>query len=182
MAKNRMIKLLLKFSERKTEARYKIFSVLSGGIFFLVITPVIFILAGRMAEKYIIINWPSLLSSLVIAISAPFGLFFLTWAIISLWKIGKGTPVPLVPTQKIVIVGPYKLCRNPIELGLIFYYLGIGTFFASLTTGFIGFFLFLIMGSTYHKFMEEKELELRFGDEYRDYKKKTPFLIPKIWK
>ena len=29
---------------------------------------------------------------------------------------------------------------------------------------------------------EEKELELRFGDESREYKQKTHFLITKIWK
>ena len=30
------------------------------------------------------------------------------------------------------------------------------------------------------KFIEEKELEQRFGDVYRAYKKKTPFFIPKF--
>jgi protein-S-isoprenylcysteine O-methyltransferase Ste14 len=30
----------------------------------------------------------------------------------------------------------------------------------------------------YIKLIEEKELELRFGKEYLDYKKDTPFIIP----
>jgi protein-S-isoprenylcysteine O-methyltransferase Ste14 len=30
----------------------------------------------------------------------------------------------------------------------------------------------------YIKWIEEKELEERFGSEYLEYKKRTPFLIP----
>lgn len=32
----------------------------------------------------------------------------------------------------------------------------------------------------YLKFFEERELELRFGHPYLEYKKRVPFLIPKI--
>ena len=31
---------------------------------------------------------------------------------------------------------------------------------------------------SYLKIIEEKELQMRFGDEYIEYKKKTPFMIP----
>ena len=34
----------------------------------------------------------------------------------------------------------------------------------------------------YIKRVEEKEMELRFGDEYRSYKRQTPFLIPRFWR
>ncbi len=37
-----------------------------------------------------------------------------------------------------------------------------------------------IVGSCYHKLIEEKELTLRFGDDYQRYKENTLFLIPKI--
>jgi protein-S-isoprenylcysteine O-methyltransferase Ste14 len=30
------------------------------------------------------------------------------------------------------------------------------------------------------KYFEEKELELRFGDSYLEYKKSVPFLVPRI--
>jgi protein-S-isoprenylcysteine O-methyltransferase Ste14 len=36
--------------------------------------------------------------------------------------------------------------------------------------------------SIYIKIIEEKELEERFGSEYSEYKKRTPFLIPRFWK
>jgi protein-S-isoprenylcysteine O-methyltransferase Ste14 len=96
--------------------------------------------------------------------------------------IGKGTPVPLAPTQSLIITGPYKLCRNPIHFGTIIYYLGVGTLVGSLTVGIMNFLLGLILFSFYNKFVEEKELLLRFGKEYEAYKRNTPFLIPKLWR
>jgi protein-S-isoprenylcysteine O-methyltransferase Ste14 len=33
----------------------------------------------------------------------------------------------------------------------------------------------------YIKLIEEKELEDRFGSEYLEYKRRTPFLIPRLW-
>jgi len=38
----------------------------------------------------------------------------------------------------------------------------------------------LLFSTTYIKLVEEKEREARFGGEYKEYKRKTPFLIPKI--
>jgi len=32
----------------------------------------------------------------------------------------------------------------------------------------------------YTKLFEEKELEKRFGSEYLEYKKRTPFVIPRL--
>ena len=42
--------------------------------------------------------------------------------------------------------------------------------------------LFLLFSTTYIKLVEEKEREARFGGEYKEYKRKIPFLIPKIRK
>jgi protein-S-isoprenylcysteine O-methyltransferase Ste14 len=36
--------------------------------------------------------------------------------------------------------------------------------------------------SLYLKLFEEKELEERFGSDYIEYKRKTPFLIPRFTK
>ena len=65
-------------------------------------------------------------------------------------------------------------------MGVILYYLGISSYLSSLTVGLSAFLIVLIIASCYHKFVEEKELMLRFGDEYKKYREKTPFLIPKL--
>jgi protein-S-isoprenylcysteine O-methyltransferase Ste14 len=80
----------------------------------------------------------------------------------------------------LIITGPYKYCRNPIEFGAILYYLGLGTLIGGIITGAINGILGFTVGSMYHKCIEEKELEKRFGEEYINYKKHTPFVIPKI--
>lgn len=38
--------------------------------------------------------------------------------------------------------------------------------------------IFTVIILLYTRFIEEKELEIRFGDEYLSYKKGTPFFIP----
>src|SRR4030095_4204573 len=36
------------------------------------------------------------------------------------WAFGKGTLAPWTPTQKLIIRGPYKYCRNPMISGVLF--------------------------------------------------------------
>ena len=54
--------------------------------------------------------------------------------------------------------------------------------YGGIVTGIVCFILGAVVGSLYHKLIEEKELELRFGDEYKEYKKVTPFLFPMLKK
>lgn len=65
-------------------------------------------------------------------------------------------------------------------LGVIIYFLGIGTIVDSITIGFIMSCLILLIGTCYSKFIEEKELRMRFGLEYEEYREKTTFLIPRF--
>ncbi len=172
---------LLKFHERENSTSYKLVSLMIGGVFFLIILPAIFIFLGRVIDSYLFeINNP-LLELIIVLVSIPLGLFFLFWTTFFQWKIGKGTPALNAPTEKLVTTGPYKLCRNPIEFGAIFYYLGIGTLIDNLVIGIICMLLGFFVGSIYHKFIEEKELQMRFGKEYEEYKKHTPFILPKFW-
>ncbi|HEC91714.1 MAG TPA: isoprenylcysteine carboxylmethyltransferase family protein [Candidatus Atribacteria bacterium] len=108
------------------------------------------------------------------------GYSFIMWSVVSFLKIGKGTPLQTTPTQKLVINGPFKYTRNPMFLGMTVYLAGLGIVFSCWiwTFGFIPFFL--LMGSLFLKLYEEKELEERFGHDYTEYKKNTPFLLPKI--
>jgi len=99
------------------------------------------------------------------------------WTIVNQINLASGTPFPMLPTKKLLIVGPFKYCRNPMTLGTIIAYGGIailiGSFTALLAVAIIAA---LLIG--YLKIIEEKELEMRFGSEYIEYKKKTPFIIP----
>ena len=64
--------------------------------------------------------------------------------------------------------------------GALFYYFAFGTFLGNLTIGLVCIVLEIILLLAYIKGIEEKELALRFGQEYLEYKKNTHFLIPNI--
>lgn len=46
------------------------------------------------------------------------------WCIVLFQRIGLGTPSPAVPTARLVIVGPYRYVRNPMNIGEIAVFLG----------------------------------------------------------
>ncbi len=173
---------LLGFARKKPSLFHRIVALSLGSILFLFIVPWVLLVLGKNLSTNIAIDCPRTLEVIVSIVFIVLGLIVLLWSVVSQWSVGRGTPAPIAPTQILIVAGPFKLCRNPIQLGSMLYYLGVGTFFDSLCTGLICFFITFVFGSLYHKFVEEKELLLRFGDDYRKYREETPFLIPKILK
>lgn len=91
---------------------------------------------------------------------------------------GRGTPVPVVPTQELVTDRPYRLTRNPMILGTALHYLSVAVDEGSLSGGAI------VLGITgallgYSRSVEEAELLARFGEAYEQYRAETPFLVPR---
>lgn len=92
-----------------------------------------------------------------------------------------GTQLPIAPTQQLVTTGPYSITRNPMVTGAALIAVGLGIILNSLIFILISI-LVPVLYLIYIKLVEEKELEARFGEKYINYKKRTPFLIPKLWK
>jgi protein-S-isoprenylcysteine O-methyltransferase Ste14 len=173
--------LLIRFHKQKSTSTRKVISLTVGAIFFIVVLPYIFFWIASFMNSYFSFDISNVYKIPIEIVSILIGLLFLIWATYSQLKIGGGTPAPNAPTQKLVVLGPYKYCRNPIEFGALFYYFGVGMLFGTLFHGIVCMSLGFIIGSSYHKFTEEKELLLRFGDEYAKYRDSTPFLIPRFW-
>ena len=108
---------------------------------------------------------------------AAMGLSLAIWTVYLQHKKARGTPAPFVATKKLLIEKPYSYCRNPMALGVFIYYLGIAVFIRSYFA-LLAVFIFIVCLLLIIKFLEEKELELRFGKEYLLYKRQTPFIIP----
>lgn len=108
------------------------------------------------------------------------GGFYGFWSIGSQLFDAKGSPIPMLPTQKLLITGPFKQCRNPMGFGAILAYFGISILVGSLSA-FICVGLFATLLIIYIKKIEERELAARFGEDYRIYKASTPFIIPRIF-
>lgn len=176
---HKLLDVILKSSQKEHALPFRVSSLLLGATVFLIIIPWVLITLLSMVDSPIGVYCPRSIEIFLGFMFNALGLFLAFWSLASLWLIGEGTPVPIVPSQHLVVEGPYKLCRNPMKLGAICYYLGLGTLFDSLTTGLLCFFVGLIIGTFYHKLVEEKELLIRFGEEYDDYKKSTPFVIPR---
>jgi protein-S-isoprenylcysteine O-methyltransferase Ste14 len=92
---------------------------------------------------------------------------------------GKGTPLPLDPPKKLVVVGPYRVVRNPMYWGVGSVILGEAAIFhsvalAELTVVFaIGVILFVLL-------FEEPALRRKFGEEYEEYCTQVPRWLPRL--
>ncbi|MFV0420269.1 MAG: methyltransferase family protein [Dysgonomonas sp.] len=181
--KDKLVKFLLTFNGSNYSAKYKFFSILLGILFYLVILPMFIIWISSYISQFIpFINLSRGYEMLIAVGAIVIGIFFLVWTAVSHWESGKGTPVFNAPSQKLIISGPYKLTRNPIQLGAIFYFLGLGILYGGLTIGILTFILTTIGASMFHKLVEEEELIKKFGKEYEIYRKTTPFLFPNIFR
>ena len=58
------------------------------------------------------------------AISAA-GYALALWSVEAQVSRGRGTPLPVLPTQELLTTGPYRHTRNPMTLGAILAYLGM---------------------------------------------------------
>jgi protein-S-isoprenylcysteine O-methyltransferase Ste14 len=101
------------------------------------------------------------------------------WSVNAQLSRGRGTPLPVMPTQQLLTDGPFRYCRNPMTLGTILAYLGIAI--AARTTAGAAFVVALAASLlVYLKRLEEGELAERFGEAYVAYKHATPFIIPRL--
>ncbi|RLI70879.1 hypothetical protein DRO97_10400 [Archaeoglobales archaeon] len=165
-------------SRRKTSAREKYLVLISGAVTFGLLIPLILILIGHLLDH--LLSLPRFAWSVILIgfLFIPLGLLFIAWSVYIQYRVGRGTPLPIAPTQKLVINGPYKYCRNPMIFGALLYYTGLAIIFNSFSMLFILIPLLFIPILIYVKLIEEKELEIRFGEEYTEYRKRTSFLIP----
>lgn len=93
-------------------------------------------------------------------------------------RVGKGTLAPWAPTQNLVVVGPYRLVRNPMISSVALMLAGQALFWGSWILG-IWAGLFIALNHLYFVAIEEPGLTSRFGDSYRAYKAHVPRWLPR---
>ena len=173
---------LVQLASKERTTGVKLASLVAGTVVFLVVLPaVIFFVALSVIPSVVGGAIPRIEELVIAALVAGTGLSLVAWAALAQWTVGRGTPAQTAPTRRLVTTGPYALCRNPIELGAVLYYFGVGTCFGSWIHGLVCLALGLLGGSLFHHRVEELELERRFGAEYIAYRERTPFLIPMFW-
>lgn len=100
------------------------------------------------------------------------------WGSIVMSKIGKGTPLPLDHAKKLVVLGPYAYVRNPMAVSGIGQGLMVAFFLGSPLVA-----LYSLMGSMIWQLifrpLEEDDLLVRFGNDYRSYCREVKCWIPR---
>lgn len=171
-----------KWAEREYSAKQRITALVPAGLLFVVVIPYFLIVASAALDRWLhlhrFVYGPANAVIGLLFFVVP-GWVFAMWSVQTQFTLGRGTPMPIMATQKLVVEGPYAYCRNPMAWGTILFYLGIGIWIGSFSA--IGLILlFAALLTIYIKEVEERELEARFGAEYLAYKQSTPFLRPRL--
>jgi len=117
---------------------------------------------------------PSVIGLVLVIFSGAF--FLLT--VINLALKGFGAPFFIALSQKLAADWFYSWTRNPMALAALAFFLSLGIWFQSAL--FI-LWVLIILAPAYvffAKVFEERELEIRFGASYLEYKTRTPMFFP----
>ncbi len=107
------------------------------------------------------------------------GLVFAAWTMKLFDRDGRGTPAPWAPPEQLVVTGPYRHVRNPMNAGMILIIAAEALFFGSWhLAGWMG--VFFMVCAIYFPLHEEPGLERRFGEAYLLYKANVPRWIPRL--
>lgn len=90
------------------------------------------------------------------------------WCIVTFMVIGRGTPAPFDPPRRLVVVGPYRLVRNPMYIGAGLALAGAALFYGSWVL--LGYgAVFALVTHLFVVVYEEPTLRATFGADYVQY-------------
>ena len=161
---------------RKTRALLTPVGVVIFGVF-----TGLFVFLSLLMDKWLSTPWPlsSNLSRLMAVLFITIGIGLAAWSASHFIKL-KGTPVPFNPPPKLVVTGPYRFVRNPMLTGVFLFLFGIGFAIKSLTLIVLFTPLYILANAWELKAIEEPELVKRLGEDYVEYRRRTPMFIPRM--
>jgi protein-S-isoprenylcysteine O-methyltransferase Ste14 len=170
-----------KWAEREHSPASRAAALVGLGIFFTGILPFLLVVASYSLDRWL--GLPRLthrVASPIVALALTLpGLGLALWTIYEQVTRGRGTPAPMMPTQELITGGPFRYCRNPMTLGTAVAFTGLCVWIGSLSALVIVLALTALLLTYIHN-TEEKELAARFGPAYEEYRKRTPFIIPRL--
>jgi protein-S-isoprenylcysteine O-methyltransferase Ste14 len=170
----------LKWAQTEHSLGTRIAASLLAGVLFVILLPYLLVVICPSMDQQLGLHPfnAGLVSYILGGIVTVVGLIFGLWSILLQLTRGRGTPLPMMPTQGLLTTGPFRYCRNPMTLGTVLAYLGMSISAATI----VGVALVLCLAALlllYLKRVEEKELAERFGEEYLAYRREVPFIIPR---
>jgi protein-S-isoprenylcysteine O-methyltransferase Ste14 len=127
-------------------------------------------------------DWPGWTLPIPVDISLP--LVIITGAaalstVVNLAFKGLGAPFAIALSRKLAVDLWYAWTRNPMVLATLAFFVSLGIWFQSALFVLWVLILFAPALLFFVKMYEERELELRFGASYLEYKSRTPMLFPR---
>jgi protein-S-isoprenylcysteine O-methyltransferase Ste14 len=92
---------------------------------------------------------------------------------------GRGTPSPVMETQRLVVGGDYRFVRNPMYLGVIGAILGQAMIFGSFALLLYALAVWATMAA-FVRWYEEPVLLKRYGNEYQHYREAVRAWVPRL--
>jgi protein-S-isoprenylcysteine O-methyltransferase Ste14 len=94
---------------------------------------------------------------------------------------GHGTPAPMVPPQRLVVVGFYRYVRNPMYLGFAVGWIGLWIVFGHANLGLIAAVTAVAFGvNLFVHLYEEPTLRSKFGEDYEAYCRNVNRWCPRL--
>jgi len=94
---------------------------------------------------------------------------------------GHGTPAPIAPPQKLVVVGFYRYVRNPMYVGFFVGWLGLWVVFGRANRTALTVALVAVVGvALFVQLYEEPTLRKMFGAEYEEYCRNVRRWLPRL--
>lgn len=151
---------------------------MTGLILFVILIPLImWKLSGDVHPKAA--QW------ICFGVLAAAGIGLSVWSIVYMKNVGKGNPMDafnheVAPrTINLMTDGPYRICRNPMLLGVFIYYIGVIICLGTWQSAAVFAVYFAIMMVQVRR--EEERLKKDFGEAYEEYCRTTKKLIPFVW-
>jgi len=170
------ISTFTKMAQKKQPQWYRILSLISTTLLIFIIMPFFYLYTGHYIEAIVQVPVAPAIANIIAMLSLSIGVTLIIWTLLLQYHSGKGSGSHIVPTQRLITSGPYKISRHPMLLGAIFFYFGTGTLLSSIIIGFYGAFVTAILAYFFIIYIEEPVLIARFGDQYKKYQKNVPII------
>jgi protein-S-isoprenylcysteine O-methyltransferase Ste14 len=96
-------------------------------------------------------------------------------------RTGHGTPAPVAPPKKLVVVGFYRYVRNPMYLGFFTGWIGLWIVFGQANLAAIAVAFAVILGvALFVRQYEEPTLRKMFGVDYEEYCRNVHRWVPRM--
>jgi len=96
-------------------------------------------------------------------------------------RTGRGTPAPVAPPKRLVVVGFYRYVRNPMYLGFFVGWVGLWVVFGRADMVAIAVACMVVVGvALFVQMYEEPTLRKLFGAEYEEYCRNVRRWVPRL--